>query len=274
MARREAAGSLPRSCLAILPRSRRAILPRSRRAILLIAGAIGIGGAVILWLLALFGAFSGDGDSAVLGALSSPTPTPTHADPVIGWAWSEAPETPEALSGTPDSEDSEPPEESVPAEEPPTPTLAATPAPTPAPTPTATRTPVATPTRTPTPVPPDTTGPSITGLATTELEVWEENPVCSTSPTTSWITAQVTDPSGIDWVKLEWSVDGGTGPDSNGSRQMIVLDTTASAQVGPFNTDTISSSAAQVTIWVTAVDTLGNARTKQTTIALHNCTLY
>jgi hypothetical protein len=126
----------------------------------------------------------------------------------------------------------------------------------------------------PTPIPPDTTGPSITGLSATEPDVWEENPpLCGSDPKTSWITAQVTDPAGIDWVELEWSVEGGTGPGSGGTKSMILLDTTASAQVGPFNRNTITSSQAQVTIRVTAVDTLDNRRTKQTTITLYNCTL-
>lgn len=153
-------------------------LPRSRLVLLLAGGAAGIGGAVIVGLLALFGAFSaGDGDSAVLGAVSTPTPTPTPTSPVIGQPWSRPPETAEALSGTLGPEDSPSGEEQLPQEEPvppdepiitggspspeePQPPPAATPAtptpptpPQPQPTPAPPTPPATTPTPSPTPTP-------------------------------------------------------------------------------------------------------------------------
>lgn len=172
-------------------------LPRNRLAIMLIGGAIGIGGAVILGFLALTGAFSGDGDSAVLGALSSPTPTPTHSGPVIGWAWSDDPETPEALSGTLDAEASETPEDAVPTEEPvastepvPPPAVEATPTPAPTPAPTTAPTPRATPKATPTPTPKVTPVPSAM-----EIKYFEAQRNCpEESVTLTWFVGG--DPNG------------------------------------------------------------------------------
>lgn len=248
-------------------------VPRNRLTLLLIAGAIGIGGAAIVGLLALFGAFSGDDNPAVLGVVSSPTPTPAATPWVGAWPTAEATSTPTpkpTSTATAASSVVQPPVTVSPALTPaPTPASTPTPKPTPAPTPA----PTPSPKPTPTPAPSDTAGPSITGLSASVWDVWEGT-VCGTSPTTSWITAQVTDPSGVAWdsVELHWSVQGGSGPDSSGWKLPDVrLDSTASWQLGSFSTKTIDSGEALVTIWVIAVDTLGNSRTQQTAITLHNC---
>ncbi len=164
-------------------------LPRNRLALLLIAGLMGVGGAVIVGMLALFGAFSGDGDSAVLGALSTPTRSPTANARVTAGPSDEATPTPtstpvatatatvaSSISQPPSGSGADagsdepvpaveppPPEEPVSPEEPtspgetpspeqPTPTVGPAPTATPAPPPT----PTATPAPTPTPVPPMT----------------------------------------------------------------------------------------------------------------------
>jgi hypothetical protein len=221
----------------------------------------------------------------VTGTVSGRTPTPTYFGAVFGDVGNQGPEDPEdleTLSGTLDGDDDPPPEEPPPEEptppeepwppEDPPPSDGPAPTPTPVPPPAPTPTPASPPAPTPTPAPtPDTTGPSITGLSATEPEIWEDNPpLCGSDPKFSEITAQVTDPSGVAWVVLSWSV----GSVDDWNWMTWLWDAWFREEVGYFDPGVVPyEETAQVTIWVTAVDTLGNSRTVQTTITLNNCTL-
>jgi hypothetical protein len=246
-------------------------LPRNRLALLLIAGLMGVGGAVILGFLALFGAFSGDGSPAVLGVVSSPTPTPlANATATVASSVVQPPLTP-----TPGPTPLVVPEvtASTPTPTPaPTPNLTPAPTPEPTPAPTPAPTPTPTPAPTPTPVPPDETGPSISGLSANPEEIWElwtrvtaPDP-CRSQPRTSTITVQVTDPSGIGSVTVAWSVEA-----VKGSKPMSLSDSAWSADIGPFDDKTVEAGSALVEITVTATDKPGNSSTAKTSITLHDC---
>jgi RNA polymerase sigma factor (sigma-70 family) len=192
-------------------------LPRNRLSLLLIAGLMGVGGAVIVGLLALVGAFSGDGNPAVLGVVSSPTPTPSATPWGGAWATAEASTTPTPtpvgtgtatvassvvqppLTPTPGPTPPAAPEITGPTPTPgptgtPTPTAAPTPirtpGATPTPTPTSGETPVPTPT--PTPVPTPTATPIPIPMVVESFEVARNCP--SASVTVTWLVTG--DPGG------------------------------------------------------------------------------
>ena len=100
-----------------------------------------------------------------------------------------------------------------------TPVSSATPTPTPTPTPTVTPTPVPTPTPSPTP---DTTGPAITNLGANPdgspgNEIYDFHNVAfpaSCNPNYTTISATVSDPSGVAYLKLFYRFTGGAEPTS------------------------------------------------------------
>jgi RNA polymerase sigma factor (sigma-70 family) len=219
-----------------------------RNTLLAAVGAAGIGGAAIISLLVLFGAFSGNGDSAALGAVGAPSATATTG---AGLLSGEATVTP-----TP----------------PPTPTP---PSPPPAPEPTSTPppAPTATPIRNPTPTPvPDTAGPEITNPGANQADIWEDWAsyplLCEPKPGEAIIAATITDPAGVNQVSMSWSV-----ASVNGSVWMIQSGSTWSATVGPFDEATVvvKDGAEIVKIMVAAVDNFGNSSEWETKLTLHDC---
>lgn len=153
-------------------------------------------------------------------------------------------------------------------------TATETPPPTPSPTPLVTpgpRTPGS-----PTPSPPtpspvtDVTGPSIAGLTTQPGDIWEQwsDGYSCEQADTSAVSAQITDPSGVQSVEVSWSVKG-----AGGSRPMQPAGDRWSALVGPFSEDTVTDNeqAVPVSVTVIARDEAGNSSSSTTTLTLHNC---
>lgn len=242
-------------------RERIAALPRGQLVLLAAAGVIGFGGAIIVGSLALFGAFSGDGGSAVLGVPVTPTATVT-VTPRPGPLSGDATVTPTPTPTPNPSSVSQPPLT-------PTPSLVVSDVseqPTPAPT--------APPTAAPTPTPTDTTGPRISGLTVSPAAIGEDVPgICSDSPMTATVTATITDSSGVGSVTMSWAVgDIPGGPEPMSAEEGSVY----SAKVGPFSEETVAfpDESATVDIVVKATDSKGNSATAKTSLTLYDCTFF
>ncbi len=80
----------------------------------------------------------------------------------------------------------------------------------------------------------------------------------------------MTDPSGVAWAKLSWSV----GSVSGWKWMTWLWDAWFWEEVGPFDPGVVLyNETAQVTITITARDTVGNESAAETTITLNDCSL-
>lgn len=117
--------------------------------------------------------------------------------------------------------------------------------------------------------PPDTAGPSITGLARSPADIDEGGSEFCTRPTTSWVSAAVSDPSGVATVTAHWSTSG-----VSGSVKMSLANNMWQASVAPGAIRTLQyPDTAAVTWYVTATDGAGNRATSGSgpAITLHGC---
>lgn len=121
-------------------------------------------------------------------------------------------------------------------------------------------------TTTTTPSAPDTLGPVITGLVAEPSEISEQAAGASCSrPTTSMVSVQVADPSGVRSVSLRWSV--GT---TASQEPMAASGATWTADLGPFGTATLSRDG-RISVVVSATDGAGNSSEAKTFLTLYDC---
>ena len=117
--------------------------------------------------------------------------------------------------------------------------------------------------------PRDTAGPAITGLSRSPADIDEGGSEFCTRPTVSWVSASVTDPSGVATVTAHWSTSG-----ASGSVKMSLANNTWQAGVAPGVIRTLQyPNTAAVTWYVTATDGAGNRATSGSgpSITLHGC---
>lgn len=114
----------------------------------------------------------------------------------------------------------------------------------------------------PTTAAPDTTPPSL-NVSRSQAAVWETSPgLCLGKPSSSVISANASDPSGISQLRATWSVG-----NHNESRSLLGGSTT----FGPYAYPTIASNQqVDVVITVRATDGAGNTATRTTTVRLHS----
>jgi hypothetical protein len=122
----------------------------------------------------------------------------------------------------------------------------------------------------PPPPPPDTAGPTISGLARTNADISEASRATCPFPTTTDVSATVTDPSGVASVRVSWQAGS-----HGGSSAMSLSGGVWRATIGPITRGTMFTDQSVPLWWgVSAVDTLGNSRTGVSgsqTITLHGC---
>ncbi|HEX6424654.1 MAG TPA: hypothetical protein VFZ79_14325 [Acidimicrobiales bacterium] len=117
--------------------------------------------------------------------------------------------------------------------------------------------------------PRDTAGPSISGLSRSPADIDEGGSEFCTRSTTSWVSAAVSDPSGVASVTAHWSTGG-----ASGSVAMSLANNTWQASIAPGPIRTLQyPNTAAVTWYVTATDGAGNRATSGSgpTITLHGC---
>lgn len=118
---------------------------------------------------------------------------------------------------------------------------------------------------------PDTTGPTISNLASEEAQIWEEANYggCPTQVHTTIISASVSDPSGVGTVILGWEVGS-----ASGSTPMGHVGSIYTAELGPFDDTTVSADE-PIYLSVTAHDTVGNPTMVDSIdlVVLRNCTI-
>lgn len=157
----------------------------------------------------------------------------------------------------------------------PTPDVTASPQPTsPAaltPTPAAPRTPTPTPApiSTGTPSPVDTEPPVVSAVSMKPVEVNEvPSDACVDGPTTTEVTAEVSDPSGLSEVSALYNPPGSSEPTTV---PMILSGGVYMAAVGPFST--VGSADASIEMTVRARDQAGNVTSRSAgSLLVHDCT--
>ena len=115
----------------------------------------------------------------------------------------------------------------------------------------------------------DNAPPAISGTSATPTEIWESYPSaggrCSTQ-TTTVVSAQVSDASGLSTVTMSWSIG-----KVNGSSAMSPSGGSYRATLGSFPYLTVpDGTVGQIAVTVTATDTRGNTSTASTTVPLHS----
>jgi hypothetical protein len=115
----------------------------------------------------------------------------------------------------------------------------------------------------------DNAPPAISGTSATPKEIWESYPsaggTCS-SQTTTVVSAQVSDASGLSAVTMSWSIG-----KVNGSSAMSPSGGSYRATLGSFPYHTVpDGKVGQIAVTVTATDTRGNTSTASTTVPLHS----
>lgn len=122
------------------------------------------------------------------------------------------------------------------------------------------------------PPPPDTTGPTLSGLNANPGAIWTQDTpsvpcVGPKAQTTSVVSVNASDPSGVVSAQLEWSVNGHTG-----SKAMTRSGSTWSATLGEFAHDTLpisgSGMSQPIAVTVRVTDGAGNTTVTTTTVTL------
>ena len=123
--------------------------------------------------------------------------------------------------------------------------------------------------------PPATTtpppAPTVSGFSANPGEIWESyatpKPTSCTSTTTSKISVTATDPSGIDTVTVDWSVNGAYG---SIAMSRVGTSDTVEGVLGSFKAGTVGPSGDTVALTAKAVDKGGRTSTNSSKVFLHS----